>query len=138
MNRLLLLLITSAIINSSCNLGDRYDISSEDKYEKSKESLAKTESKYPERFLKVSGSNKKNFFGQTVVNGVIVNTAKIVIFKDVALKFSFYSKTGALLEEDSQTIYETVHPGGSKSFKTKYFTPKGTDSVALKVMTAKF
>lgn len=138
MNRLILLLTTIAIINFSCTGSDRYDISSEDKYENSKESLAKTESKYPERFLKVSGSNKKNFFGQTVVNGLIVNTAKIVVFKDVGLKFQFYSKTGALLEEDSQIIYETIRPGGSKSFKTKYFTPKATDSVSIKVMTAKF
>jgi hypothetical protein len=53
------------------------------------------------------------------------------------VQLDFYSKTGALLETDKETIYETIHPGQSKSFKTKYFAPKGSDSVALKVLDAK-
>ena len=62
----------------------------------------------------------------------------MVTFKDIDVKLSFYSKTGALLEEDHEVVYESVNPGGSAGFKTKYFAPKGTDSVAMKVISAKY
>ena len=61
----------------------------------------------------------------------------MVSFKDINIKVSFFSKTGTLLEEDQEVVYETLNPGAGKSFKTKYFAPKGTDSVALKVISAK-
>ena len=108
-----------------------------DNYEKGKSSVAEIEQKNPERFLVVAGHDKKNIVGQTVIKGSILNNAKMVSFKDIAVKLSFYSKTGVLLEEDHETIYEVVEPGESKSFKTKYFAAKGTDSVAMKVISAK-
>ncbi len=58
-------------------------------------------------------------------------------YKDVDLKLTFYSKTKALLETDKETVFEVLPPGQSKNFKTKYFAPKGTDSVALEVLGAK-
>ena len=53
------------------------------------------------------------------------------------VNLSFYSKTHALLEQDKETIFELLHPGETKDFKTKYFAPKGSDSVALAVLGAK-
>ena len=76
--------------------------------------------------------------GQTVVKGKLISSAKMVTYKDVDIKLSFYSKTGALLEVDQEVIYETIAPGSTVSFKTKYFTPKGTDSVAMKIVSAKY
>jgi hypothetical protein len=55
----------------------------------------------------------------------------------VDIKLDFYSKTGTLLETDKETVYEIIAPGQSKNFKTKYFATKGTDSVALMVLSAK-
>ena len=72
-----------------------------------------------------------------MIIGTITNTAKVCAYKDVDIELSFYSKTGALLEKDREIVYETIIPGGSAFFKTKYYAPKGTDSVALKVMGAK-
>ena len=106
-------------------------------YEHTKEDLLKKEQKSPLHFLMVSGHNKRNLLGQTVVKGIISNKATVAVFKDVDLKLSFYSKTRALLETDKETIFELLHPGESKNFKTKYFAPKGTDSVALEVLGAK-
>ncbi|MEP7165113.1 MAG: hypothetical protein ABI741_10475 [Ferruginibacter sp.] len=108
-----------------------------DNYEKGKLTVAQIEQKSPERFLAVGGGSKRNIFGQTVIKGSIINNAKMVTFKDIDIKLSFYSKTGALLEEDHEVIYETLNPGAGKSFKTKYFAPRGTDSVAMKVISAK-
>jgi len=138
MKRLPVFFFTASILIFSCTNSNKYEVKAKDKYENTKEELAVTEQKNPERFIKVTGSDKRNLLGQTVVKGTLFNSAKVVSYKDVDLKLSFYSKTGALLEEDHETIYETVEPGGSKSFKTKYFAPKGTDSVAIKVVSAKF
>jgi hypothetical protein len=123
---------------SACNNEHKYEIKSKDKYENGKETLADTERKNADRFLLVKGKDKKNLIGQTVIKGTIFNNAKIVTYKDISIKLSFYSKTGALLEEDQEVVYESVEPGGSKGFKSKYFTPRGTDSVVFKVVSAKF
>jgi hypothetical protein len=61
----------------------------------------------------------------------------MITYKDIEIKISFYSKTGTVLEEDIETIYDTIIPGGSVNFKSKFFTPKGTDSVGFKILEAK-
>jgi ABC-type Fe3+-hydroxamate transport system substrate-binding protein len=131
------LLITASVITACNSNSDKTTDVKKDKYEQTKETMADTEKKNPTRFLTVSGHDKRNLLGQTVVKGTLTNTGKVATYKDVELKLSFYSKTGTLLEEDPETIFESIAPGKSTDFKTKYFAPKGTDSVALKVMGAK-
>jgi hypothetical protein len=131
------LVFLTAIVIGACNSSDKKTDAAKDKYEQTKETLEETEKKNPARFLTVTGHDKKNLLGQTVVKGMLNNTAKVASYKDVQIKLSFYSKTKALLEEDVETIFETLAPGKSAEFKTKYFAPKGTDSVALKIVGAK-
>ena len=138
MKPIIILFSAISFIAASCNNSHEYEIKANDKYENIKGSLALTEQKNPARFLSVEGSNKKNLLGQTVIKGKVNNNAKIVSYKDIDIKLSFYSKTATLLEEDHEVVYETIHPGGSASFKSKYFAPKGTDSVAMHVVSAKF
>ena len=88
--------------------------------------------------MKATASSKKNLLQQTVIRGKIQNSAKIVSFKDISIRLSFYSKTGALLEQDEEQVFENINPGGTASFKSKYFAPKGTDSIAVTVLGAKF
>ncbi len=137
MKKIPVVLVMMILVLTACNSGDKTPEKTKDKYEQTKESLAETEKKNPELFISVSGHDKRNLIGQTVVKGTLTNNAKVSSFKDVNLELSFFSKTGALLEKDHETIYETLEPGDNKSFKTKYFAPKGTDSVALKVTGAK-
>jgi hypothetical protein len=108
-----------------------------DSYEATKESLQDKEKKNPQNFLIVTGNNRNNLVGQTVVKGTITNKASVATYKDVDVKLDFYSKTKTLLETDKEIVYEVIGPGVSKNFKTKYFAPKGTDSVALSVTAAK-
>ena len=122
----------------SCNSSaDKKAEAKKDKYEQTKESLEQTEKKNPARFIMVNGHDKHNILGQTVIKGTLTNNAKVASFKDVEIELAFYSKTGALLEKDAEIIFETLAPGKSENFKTKYFAPKGTDSVALRVTGAK-
>jgi hypothetical protein len=123
---------------SSCGGSDvKTGSGKKDKYEETKENLAETEKKNPVRFLSVSSHDKKNLIGQTVIKGTLKNKATVASYKDVEVELSFFSKTGALLEKDIEVIYETVAAGKETDFKTKYFAPKGTDSVVLKVVSAK-
>ncbi len=138
MKRLPILIISASAAFLSCTNGNKYDIKAADKYENTKVQLAETEQKNPTQFLKASGYDKKNLIRQTVIKGSLLNNAKIVAYKDVELKFQFYSKTGTLLGEDHTTIYETIQPGATATFKEKLFAPKGSDSLAIKVLSAKY
>lgn len=105
-------------------------------YETVKESLAEKEKNNPKRFLIISNRDRKNIIGQTVVMGSITNKATVCWYKDVELRLSFFSKTGVKLDEGLETVYENIGPGKTVKFKTKYFAPKGTDSVAISVNKA--
>ena len=137
MKKYFFLVFIPAIIICACSTNSDTKAKSEkESYELTKEDLLKKEQKNPQYFLKVKGNNKKNILGQTVIKGAVSNNATIAVFKDLDIKLAFYSKTKALLETDKETIYETLGPGESKDFKTKYFAPKGTDSVGLEILGA--
>ncbi len=131
-------ILTATLLLTACGGGQKDAAKDEKNYEKSKESLEQTEQKNPAKFITVDGDKKKNLLGQTVVRADITNHAKIVTYKDVDVKITFYSKTGTVLEEDHETIYENIAPGTSVHFKSKFFTPKGTDSVGFRVVEAKY
>jgi len=138
MKKYILLIFTLSVFMFACSSDSATKEKTEkESYQLTKAELLKKEQKNPKDFITVTGYNKKNILGQTVVKGTLSNKASIAIFKDVDIKLSFYSKTRALLETDNETEYIALGPGESKDFKTKYFTPKGTDSVALKVLGAK-
>jgi len=138
MKRISAILAIALLALSACSSGDKKSPDkTKDEHEQTKQNLAEIEKKSPQTYIAVSGHDKRNLIGQTVVKGTLSNNASVTSFKDVDIEMSFYSKTGALLEKDKETIYETLAPGDSKNFKTKYFAPKGTDSVAIRVMGAK-
>lgn len=138
MKKVIIYLLFASMALWACNSDNNSKAKSEkESYQLSKEELLKKEQKSPQSFLIATGRDKKNILGQTVVKGHIINNASVAVFKDANLKLSFYSKTKALLEADKETIFDTWRPGESKSFKTKYFAPKGTDSVALEILGAK-
>ncbi|MEX0636620.1 MAG: hypothetical protein WD135_07610 [Ferruginibacter sp.] len=138
MKKIILPIFAILVSILSCNSNEKQQKESQKKYEEVTLSIEDLEKKSPINFLKVSGADKKNLMGQTVVKGKISNKAKMVTFKDIDIQLSFYSKTGVLLMEDQEMIYEDVAPGSNINFKSKYFAPKGTDSVAMKVLSAKY
>ena len=138
MKKIIICLYCIPLFLAACLSPDQKDKAAEDKYESGKMSLEEVEKKSPDKFLSVEGNDKKNLLGQTVVKGKVYNNAKMVTYKDVDVKLFFYSKTGTLLQEDQEVIYETIEPGKSMQFKSKYFAPKGTESIVLKVMSAKY
>lgn len=138
MKRYFLIAYILGIAFTACTSSEQKEKQSQDKYESSKLSLEELEKQSPVQFLSVTGTDKKNILGQTVVKGKVTNKAKMVTFKDVDVKLFFYSKTGTLLQEDQEMVYESIAPGASVNFKSKYFAPKGTDSISMKVVSAKY
>ena len=101
-----------------------------------KKSLNDLEKKEPKKFLIVQSHDKHNIIGQTIIKGIIKNMAKICTYKDIGIELSFFSKTGTLLEKDTETIYTVIPPNSSSDFKSKYYAPKATDSVVIKITGA--
>ena len=125
--------ILALMLAASCGSGEqKLDTES---YEKTKESLSDKEKKNPLKFLTVTGDNKKNLIGQTVVRGTIKNTASVTAYRDIRIKMLCY-KNGSMVEEHEDIVDDVVKPNTIEDFKTKYRLPKGTDSIALSVMSA--
>ncbi len=81
-------------------------------------------------------TDKRNLIGKTVVTGVIANNATVCSYKKVRIKMLFYNREGKLVENHEEVVDEVIKANNKASFKSRYFTPKGTDSVALSVMSA--
>jgi uncharacterized lipoprotein len=137
MKNILSIIAACIILLAACQNKATNAASEKDSYEKVKETLEQKEKKNPPAFLSVSSHDKHNLIGQMVIKGEVTNNAKVCTYKDIQLELSFYSKTGAFLEKDNETVYAAIEPGKSSVFKTKYFAPKGTDSVSIKVVGAK-
>jgi hypothetical protein len=106
-------------------------------YKKAEETLYEKEQKDPANFLVINSKDKHNLIGQTVVKGTIDNKARMCVYYDIEIEFSYLSKTGTLLMKQSETIYETIAPGKQAKFKAKEFAPKDTEDVLLKIISAK-
>jgi hypothetical protein len=130
-------LLLSTCLLFACHTKSGNNDTGNDRYEKTKETLLDEEKQNPFRFLHVNSHDKHNLIGQTVIKANISNEAKVCTYKDVQLELAFYSKTGTLLEKDTETVYDEIAPGNSVDYKTKYHAPKGTDSVAIKIIDAK-
>lgn len=138
MKRLAIGMLAMLVFQTGCTSNEEQQKDSQKKYEEVTLSVEELEKKSPVKFLKVAGDDKKNLLGQTVIKGKISNKAKMVTYKDIDVQLSFYSKTKTLLMEDQEMVYDEVAPGATINFKSKYFAPKGTDSVAMKIVSAKF
>jgi len=129
--------LMSLLIFSACDDSERRLALEKEKYQQAKQRLEEKEKKNPANFLLIDSRDKHNLIGQTVVKGTLRNIAKVCTYKDVELELSYYSKTGTLLIKTNETVYDKIEPGKSANFKSKEFAPKGSDSVAIKIVGAK-
>jgi len=137
MKKITRIALMSLLILSACDDTESGIASEKEKYQQAKQTLEEKEKENPAVFLLVDSRDKHNLIGQTVVKGTLRNIAKVCTYKDVELELSFYSKTGTLLIKTNETVYDQIEPGKSANFKAKEFAPKGSDSVAIKILGAK-
>ena len=105
-------------------------------YEEQKQGLADKEKTKPLAFLHVKSDHRKNWVGQTVVEGTITNTAAVSSYKDVRLKMLCYDKSSKLVEEHEDELDVILKPNSNKDFKLRYRLPRSTDSIAVSIMSA--
>ena len=105
-------------------------------YEEQKQSIAEKEKAKPLAFLRIKSTHRKNWIGQTVVEGTITNTAAVSSFKEVRLKMLCYDKDDKMVEEHEDMLDVILKPNSNKDFKLRYHLPRSTDSIAVTVMSA--
>jgi len=105
-------------------------------YQETKITLAEKERSNPKQFLQLNGDDHRNFFGKTVYKGVIKNTATVAAYSEVRIKLLYFKK-GIQVANHEELFENMIAPNGDFSFKARYKTPKGTDSVAAYIMSAK-
>ena len=138
MKKIFLITTVIGLLLTACGNHDKKQANDDvNGYEKAKESVEEKEKKNPLKFLAVTSRDKHNLIGQTVIKVNVINNAKVCTYKDVELEYTFFSKTGVLLQKEKETVFELIAPGESVDYKSKVFAAKGTDSIAVKVLTAK-
>ena len=121
----------------SCkDIDKKLNFNSNKSYQENKKSLAEKEKGSPKEFLQLTGDDHRNFWGKTVYKGIIKNTATVVSYKDIRVKL-LYFKGGEQVANHEEQFDNTIQPNDDYSFKAKYKTPRGTDSVAAYIMIAK-
>lgn len=98
--------------------------------------LAEKEKTNPTQYLVPTAKMRENFFGETIIEGSVMNNASIAVFKDIVLEISYISKTDAVIGTKQFTIYEVAEPGKWASFKFKTHAPSATKNFSVQVVTA--
>ena len=123
-----------SVLAFGCNSANKERPSA--KYEEKKASIADMERESPLKFLKISGSHRKNLVAQTVVEGEVSNSATLTAYKDVEVQLVFVDKEGSTLEKQKHTLDEEVKAGSSIDFKIKISSVKGAASVTMDIVSA--
>jgi hypothetical protein len=128
------LVIIATFISCSGDKDKKLDAAS---YKKEKNSLLERERNSPKEFLTLTGNDKRRWlFGTTVYKGTIHNSATVCSYKNVRVKLLYYKKDGSLVTNHEELFEDAIEPNSDFDFKTKYHTPKGTDSVSAYIMSA--
>ena len=136
MKYFLSLFLLSTIVFSCKDIDKKLNLNSSKSYQENKKSLAEKEKETPKEFLQLTGDDHRNLWGKTVYKGIIKNTATVVSYKDIRIKL-LYFKGNEQVANHEELFDNTIEPNDYYTFKAKYKTPKGTDSVAAYIMSAK-
>ncbi|MFT3912271.1 MAG: hypothetical protein QM737_22780 [Ferruginibacter sp.] len=128
------LLIVTAFVIVSCNSNSNSPIAPS--YQDAKMTLKEKEEANPVQFIKAEGTYRRNLINQWVMEGKVTNTASVAVYKDVVIKFSFYSKTQTEIGSEQKVFYDYFKPNESKDFKVKSNGFDGTESVGFTVIKA--
>ena len=136
MKYFLSIVIATTLLISCKEIDKKLNFNSTKSYQENKKSLAEKEKESPKEFLQLTGDDHRNFWGKTVYKGIIKNSATVVSYKDIRVKL-LYFKGGEQVANHEELFDITIEPNDNYTFKAKYKTPKGTDSVAAYIMSAK-
>jgi hypothetical protein len=98
--------------------------------------LLAQEQRAPEQYLQVSGTHRRNFLNQLVLEGDIANTATRATYKDPLLLVTWFSEAGIELGTKQYPLYELVRAQGSMHFMLKTEAPSYVAAAGMDIATA--
>ena len=110
----------------------------EQSYGDKKTSLEDEERSSPMSFLSIGGTYHKQTIGaKFVLNISITNKATIAVYKDVEITINYYSKTKALIGNETKKYYDYFHPQTTSNYEEKIKAPNETVSLGWEIIHAK-
>lgn len=106
------------------------------KYEEKKASMADMERDSPLKFLKISGSHRRNLVSQEVVEGEVSNHATLTSYKNIEVQLTFLASDGSTIEKQKHTLDDVAKPGATVDFKIKVKHVKDATSVTMDIVDA--
>ena len=128
----LLFFVIAAFALFSCGNGSssRNGSVSTQSYDQVKMSLEDQEKSNPLQFLSSTGTYREELLGhRKVIEGTVTSRATIATFKDVVLRFTFYSKTKTEIGTANYVVYDFFPPNQQKKFTFKIDAPGGTSTM---------
>jgi len=99
--------------------------------------LKKKEGRSPNSFLSTNYKLKyKVFSGKDQIDGKIYNSARIATFKNIQLRITFMSNTGASLGYEDYILYKYIKPKSSVTYQIKIKSPSATKKIGVIVSGA--
>lgn len=95
------------------------------------------EAAHPQDYVKLEVDPKKNLFGETVIEGNILNASKLTTYRDFELMIHWNDDAGMPLDSAVEVVLERLDPGENVDFKTKRRGPRKSRSTTLTLRAAK-
>ena len=112
---------------------ERIQIDGWKEYQSERMSTEDYEVNYPEEFVSLESTSRKNSAGEWVIEGSIKNFSSGGHFNDVELTVSFYSASNALISTENYRVNDVLAPGDRSGFYFKTATGSTAHSVKIEV-----
>lgn len=112
---------------------ERVQIDGWKQYQSERMSTDDYEVNYPEEFVSVESTSRKNSAGEWVIEGSVKNFSSGGHFTDVQLTVSFYSASNALVGTENYTVKDVLAPGDRSGFYFKTASTLVAHSVQIEV-----
>jgi hypothetical protein len=131
-------LLPAAILFSiyGCTGSSENTTASTEMYQSAKVTIEDRERQNPLEFISIHGTYRQNLIGEWVVEGNIQSFATAVTYKDVHLRFHFYTNTGTEIGSIDRTIIKFFPPSGQEHYKFKLDGTSGSASIKNELIEA--
>jgi hypothetical protein len=105
-------------------------------YQSVKPRIEEQERQKPLEHLASHGSCHLNFAGEWIVEGYIQNLARTITYKDLQMRFHFYTNTGTEVGTVDRAITKFFPPSLHERYRFKLQGPSGTSFIKHELIQA--
>ena len=116
---------------------DESDYESEEKYQEKVMTVRELEEANPVKFLEANGTYKPNIWDTKFkVDCIVESSATVATYKDVKVRFTFYSKSNTVITTDDKTFYDVFGPGARRTFTLEFMKEANEHTMGWEVIDA--